>query len=363
MDLRVYKNFLDEMKSVAVITTRQSEILYVNDAFLKETGYTGEEVIGKTPGVLNTGYHSRIFYNNLYRTLKAGRRWEGRFRNKKKDGSIYLEDAAIFPIELESEIYYCKTAVNVTKQEELLSEKARSLRLASAAQRSLISHDLYHEAVTIAGYYLPLENVSGDIYNIYALEDGLYGVFLADVIGHGIGSALISTSILASASNLIKDNPMPDVFLKGLNETFVEMFKSYDMPQATYFTAAYVLVDTRERKVHYANCGHPKFYRMGKNHVEGLSKVNFSIGMFPDIDYDYDTYTYKSGEKLLVYSDGLVEQGNNFIEGDERLLELLGEYREMEDRGEIIEFLKETMISGHIGGITDDVTMVEMTFL
>lgn len=81
-----------------VITNRQGIIQYVNPAFTRVTGYSKEEVIGRTPNVLKSGYQNEEFYRQMWDTLTRGLVWEGRLVNKKKDGSIYTELASISPI-------------------------------------------------------------------------------------------------------------------------------------------------------------------------------------------------------------------------------------------------------------------------
>jgi len=85
-----------------VITDLKGNIVYVNPAFEKATGYTYEEVKGKNPRILKSGKQDRKFYEKLWATITAGKTWEGTFINKKKNGEIYYEKAVIFPIRNEN---------------------------------------------------------------------------------------------------------------------------------------------------------------------------------------------------------------------------------------------------------------------
>jgi PAS domain S-box-containing protein len=80
------------------ITDLDGKILYANPATEKITGYLREEIIGKTPRFLKSDQHDARFYQNLWETLKRGKTWHGRFINRRKDGSLYEEDAIISPI-------------------------------------------------------------------------------------------------------------------------------------------------------------------------------------------------------------------------------------------------------------------------
>lgn len=81
-----------------LLTDCNGFIEYVNPRFEELTGYRTEDVIGKKPGVVSSGYHTREFYDELWRDIKAGKQWKGVFHNRKKDGSIYYESAIITPI-------------------------------------------------------------------------------------------------------------------------------------------------------------------------------------------------------------------------------------------------------------------------
>lgn len=81
-----------------LLTNCDGLIEYVNPRFEELTGYKTEEVIGRKPGLVSSGYHSREFYEEMWREIRSGNQWRGVFHNRKKDGSIYYESAIITPI-------------------------------------------------------------------------------------------------------------------------------------------------------------------------------------------------------------------------------------------------------------------------
>ncbi len=89
---------IEQAAETVVITDRHGVILYVNPAFEKVTGYTREEVTGRTPKFLQSGKHDAVFYRQLWSVLDRGENWRGRFTNKRKDGSLYEEEAVISPV-------------------------------------------------------------------------------------------------------------------------------------------------------------------------------------------------------------------------------------------------------------------------
>jgi len=87
-----------QSSNTVMITDPSGEIEFVNHAFEKITGYAREEVIGKNPRFLKTGYHPDAFYNDLWDTINSGNVWKGEFFNRRKDGTTYWEEASISPI-------------------------------------------------------------------------------------------------------------------------------------------------------------------------------------------------------------------------------------------------------------------------
>lgn len=89
---------IEQTREVIVITDTEGTIQFVNPAFEQVTGYTREEALGQNPRILKSGEQDNAFYQQLWATLTSGRTWHGRFINRKKDGSLYTEEAAISPI-------------------------------------------------------------------------------------------------------------------------------------------------------------------------------------------------------------------------------------------------------------------------
>ena len=100
--LRKLSRAVEQSGSTIVISDLDGNIEYVNKKFVETTGYTLEEVIGKNPRVLKSGYTSAGEYKNLWGTIISGGEWRGEFHNKKKNGDLYWESATISPIFNES---------------------------------------------------------------------------------------------------------------------------------------------------------------------------------------------------------------------------------------------------------------------
>lgn len=96
-EVKAYKDGINTTPIMAR-TNLAGEILYVNDMFCKISGYTREELIGKNHRIVNSGYHDKKFFEEMWKTIKSGNVWRGEIKNKTKSGEPYWVDTIISPI-------------------------------------------------------------------------------------------------------------------------------------------------------------------------------------------------------------------------------------------------------------------------
>ena len=89
---------IEQSSSIFTITDLNGKITYVNKRFSELTGFTPDEVLGKTPRIIKSGKHDKAFYKDMWNKLLKGEVWEGEFCNKRKDGEIYWEFASLTAI-------------------------------------------------------------------------------------------------------------------------------------------------------------------------------------------------------------------------------------------------------------------------
>lgn len=96
LELETYKSALDD-SSIVAITDSNGLITYVNDKFCAISKYSKEELIGQSNSLLNSGYHDREFFLNLWKTISEGSIWKSKIKNKAKDGTFYWQEHSIIP--------------------------------------------------------------------------------------------------------------------------------------------------------------------------------------------------------------------------------------------------------------------------
>lgn len=136
--LRIMSLAVDQSPSSIVIVDREGLILYANPKCLELTGYSLEEILGKTPRIFKSGETSPAVYEGLWKDICAGREWRGEFHNRRKDGSLYWESAVISPIRDEAgEIsHFVGIKEDITRRKELEAALATSEARAGSKEAS-----------------------------------------------------------------------------------------------------------------------------------------------------------------------------------------------------------------------------------
>jgi len=195
---------------------------------------------------------------------------------------------------------------NLRKMNEKHEEE---LKRAQLIQEKFLPEKLpndYH--LQCSALYKPVEDIGGDYYDFFALRDGVYALFIADVAGHGVSAALV----MSTAQSLLKTTASADLgpaqTLRKINDTLKNHIKA-----ERYLTAFYAIIDTTQNKMTYTCAGHcpTLLFNKKSGEYQQFQSVGFPVGLFPELDLPNHEYYYKKDEnRLVLYTDGVTDCQN-----------------------------------------------------
>jgi len=347
-------------------------VTYVSPQYQSILGYPPESQIIDEEHWLSTLHpedRERVLAEEA-RTDKSGEPFRVEYRVIAGDGRVvWVRDEATLVRDEEDgkALYWLGVQYDVTEQKREAQQRERieqELRIARLIQQTLLPKRLPDlSGYELAAYYQPAREVGGDFYDLFELEDGRVALVVGDVTDKGIPAALVMattrTMLRVSAQRLFP----PAEVLKQANEALVA-----DIPPNMFITCLYAILEPESGHLLYANAGHdPPYLRhnMGTNNneVEELRARGMPLGLMPGMDYEEKEITLKKGERVLFYSDGLVEAHDPHHEmfGFPRLEGLVGTERIAGGRS-LIEFLLSELrgFTGEGWEQEDDITLVSL---
>jgi phosphoserine phosphatase RsbU/P len=200
----------------------------------------------------------------------------------------------------------------LAKEERLLAI-SRELQIANQIQSSILPREVPRLAgLEIVTRYVPMSAVAGDFYDFMVVDDRHVGVLVADVTGHGVPAALIASMLKVAFAGQTDHADDPARVLAGLNRALCGKFEEH------FVTAAYVFLDLDKLVLRYAGAGHPPLLLAARNHA--LSRESQSreieanglmLGLFPEATYSSVEVPLDAGDRILLYTDGIVEAMNS----------------------------------------------------
>jgi serine phosphatase RsbU (regulator of sigma subunit)/predicted ester cyclase len=233
----------------------------------------------------------------------------------------------------------------------------QDLRVAQRIQQASLPEEVPElEGWQINPYYKPARAVGGDFYDFLELPNKRLGLVVGDATGHGVPAALVMSTTCGMLRAVALTVDSPGEVLARVNEAL-----SARIPPSMFVTCFYANLDLKNGSLRYANAGHDLPYVRRRGAADELRARGMPLGLMPGMSYEEKETILQAGERVLFYSDGLVEAHNAEGEmfGFPRLRSLLTEHDEV---GLLVDFLMEELYSfvGEGWEQEDDITLVTL---
>ena len=188
-----------------------------------------------------------------------------------------------------------------TEQEYRILDQ--ELQLAHAVQQQLLpTSSVTCGPFTAAGLCRPSRQIGGDLFECLVLDDGSLVIVIGDVSGHGVQAALIMSAVVVLLRTEIKHGGAPAEILGRLNRQLIDTLR-----YSTYVTLALARFHPDKQRLDYASAGHVSPFLLRDGEVREISVSSLPIGIDADAAYVTETLEFKSGDRYVFYTDGLVE--------------------------------------------------------
>lgn len=217
-ELKEFFVIIEHSPISVVITDVNGNIKYANKTVLELTGYAMEELIGKNPRVLKSGFHTKEFYEKMWKEIKSGNEWRGEIKNVKKDKSTYWERAIIIPIKNDAGEIYSFLAL----KEDITESKKQAELIKYQAERDALT-GIYNRRAGLSILENIIENAklnNGEVILCFIDLNNLK--YTNDNFGHEKGDDMIKT-FSKTVESCLRDK---DIFFRFGGDEFIIIFKN-----------------------------------------------------------------------------------------------------------------------------------------
>jgi phosphoserine phosphatase RsbU/P len=191
------------------------------------------------------------------------------------------------------------------QRDQQLNEIQNELDVARRMQLSILPAEFPNSThFRVAARYVPMTSVAGDFYDYIVADDHQAGLLIADVSGHGVPAALIASMVKLAAASQRAVAADPSRFLSGMNSALL------GNTQDQFVTAAYVYVNAESRELRYSAAGHPPTLLLRNGGVIEIEENGLILAAFDSVAYSTAIHKLEPGDRILLYTDGIVEASN-----------------------------------------------------
>lgn len=387
-NLRTGHTALQNASCAILVTGLAAQIEYFNPAFLPLVGLGEEgEVYGRQLGDFLCDPTVAL---QLLESIRMGKAWSGELEMKRADGSMFFAQASVaINCNTEGEVSgMVLSLLDITAQKRAQqqlqnyatelnaknSQMQEDLNIACELHQALLPTDFVffprgvgeaEARLRFSHLYYPSGSIGGDFFDLRQISENEVALFVADVMGHGIRSALVVATLRGLLEELRATHHDPGRLLTQLNTTYGAIFKRLG-GEVIFATAFYAVMETRSGLLRYANASHPLPYllRRSQSRLErpAISGATAALGLFENTAFLTSTLEMLKGDLLLVYTDGLSETENSKREAYEasRMALLLRENLALPARDLLALVTEDAREFSGSGAFADDVCLLAM---
>lgn len=223
--------------------------------------------------------------------------------------------------------------------EVLLAEKIKEknkkmsddINFAKNMQNRMLPPKGMYNGVSIDYLYESSESLSGDFFDVFEIDENNTGIYICDVVGHGVTASLLTIFVRQSLRTIAKGNISINKIMKELHKTFLALNLDYDK----YFSLFFGIYNKNSGEFEYVNAGHNSVPILISNkNIKMLKSKGYPIAnIFDNVSYDVSKVSLRLGDRILFYTDGITEATNdkgiqygvenfiNVIKSDRNILE------------------------------------------
>ena len=309
--------FMDNSPAVTFMKDEQGHYVYMNEAYQKHLNIRREDRQGKTDFEIYPLAIAEEYRKNDQAAMAAGHSIAFPEETPGPDGEQLSWLVYKFPFQDASgQVFVAGIGVDLTEHRRLLSIE-NELEIARHIQMSILPSGTPElKSLRVSAAYRPMTAVAGDFYDFVLVDAHRAGFLVADASGHGVPAALIAAMIKVAMQSVAVSAQDPAEVLRVLNNILSSQL------HGQLITAAFLWVDTQIGKALYSAAGHPPLLRWHGNKLERIESNGMVIGIMPDSEYPVREMPLNSGDRFLLYTDGILEASNSAGEFfGERMLE------------------------------------------
>jgi sigma-B regulation protein RsbU (phosphoserine phosphatase) len=241
--------------------------------------------------------------------------------------------------------------------DEQRRELEAELELSQTLQRALLPQQMPPiSGLDIAAYSRPAQIVTGDYFDFVQFKDGLPGIVIADISGHGVSAGMLMTSLQTAFHTLVPDSISPVEVLERINRLYM-----HNIRLTSFVTVFFGKFDPASHILSYASAGHPAYlYRAHSDQDIWLDRTAPAIGLVEGAHIGLQEVELSPGDVLVLFTDGITEamNSNHFQFGNEALARVIRQHKGSPARTIMSEILKSVNTHIQESAVSDDITLV-----